>query len=290
MSDLPRGFLPVTTFGPAYPLDRLIQPFLSRHVQAVMVSYHYAKDMPADFPLAAFIDSGGFAAILPGSRVIETPEGLGTIERVSEDCADIEIVHPDAVHALQVAKATYGSPLDFPVPPSMGDAAERVRRLRLTLANARYVIELPRPERLTLFGAVQGWDVASYVACARELQAMGYRHLAIGGLVPRLGDLDLVERIVRAVRALQSESSDALHLFGLGHPDNLTRAFAWGATSTDSSSYVQYAARGQCWAGEMTPTDPSPLERSQAALRNLEACVRAVPATANIQPASANLN
>lgn len=286
MTDIPRGFLPVTTFGPTYPLDRLIQPFLGRHASAVMVSYHYAKDMPAHFRLAAFIDSGGFAALLPGSRVIETIEGLGAIERVSEDCADVEIVHPDAVHALQVAKATYGCPLDFPVPPSMDDAAERVRRLRLTLANARHALDLPRPERLTLFGPVQGWDVASYVACARELQAMGYRHLAIGGLVPRLGDLDLVERIVRAVRAMQSEA-DALHLFGLGHPDNLVRAFTWGATSTDSSSYVQYAARGQCWAGEM-PTGPSPLERSQAALRNLEACVRAVPATARLQPASAN--
>lgn len=289
MTDLPRGFLPVTTFGPAYPLDRLIQPFLGRHASVVMVSHHYARDMPADFPLAAFIDSGGFAALLPGSRVIETPEGLGAIERVSEDCADIEIVHPDAVHALQVAKATYGCPLDFPVPPSMDDSAERVRRLRLTLANARHALDLPRPGRLTLFGAVQGWDVPSYVACAGELQAMGYRHLAIGGLVPRLGDLDLVERIVRAVRALQPESDARMHLFGLGHPDNLARAFAWGATSTDSSSYVQYAARGQCWAGEM-PTDPSPLERSQAALRNLEACVRAVPASANIQIASANPN
>lgn len=284
MSDLPRGFLPVTTFGPAYPLDRLIQPFLSRHVQAVMVSCHYAKHMPADFPLAAFIDSGGFAALLPGSRVIETPEGLGAIERVSEDCADIEIVHPDAVHAQQVAKAAYGCPLDFPVPPSMDDAAERVRRLRLTLANARHALDLPRQEPLTLFGPVQGWDVASYVACARELQAMGYRHLAIGGLVPRLGDLDLVERIVRAVRALLSDV-DALHLFGLGHPDNLARAFTWGATSTDSSSYVQNAARGQCWEGD-TPTDPSPLERSQAALRNLARCMRAVPASSSVPRAS----
>lgn len=285
MSSIPRGFLPVTTFGHAYPLDRLIQPFLRRHVQAVMMSYHYAKQMPADFPLPAFLDSGGFACLLPGSMVIETPEGLGAIERVSEDCADIEIVHPDAVHALQVEKATYGCPLDFPVPPSMDDAAERLRRLRLTLANARYALAQPRPERLTLFGPVQGWDVASYVACAQELRSMGYRHLAIGGLVPRLGNLDLAERIVRAVRALQSESADALHLFGLGHPDNLTRAFAWGATSTDSSSYVQNAARGQCWESE-TPTDPSPLERSQAALRNLATCIASVPASLSIPRAS----
>lgn len=278
MHALPHGFLPVTTFGNAYPLDRLIQPFLPRLVPAVMVSYHFARNMPEGFPLPAFIDSGGFSALLPGARVLETPEGLGVIER--EDQEPTELIHPDDVHALQSRLAQWGCPLDFPIPPAITDPEELARRLRLTLANAHYALTLPRPERLTLFGVVVGWDAPSYAQCAGELLAMGYRHLAIGGLVPRLSDLVLLERIVRGVRTLQS-NTDALHLFGLGHPERVAQGMAWGATSTDSSSYVQNAARGISWEGEM-PEDPSPLERAQSALRNLRACVRAVSAPASV--------
>lgn len=274
MQTFPRGFLPVTTFGGDYPLDRLIQPFLPRFAPAVMVSYHFARNMPEGFPLPAFIDSGGFSALLPGATVRETAEGLGVIER--EDQEPTETIHPDDVHALQSRLAHWGCPLDFPIPPAITDPDERARRLRLTLANARYALTLPCPERLTLFGVVVGWDAPSYAQCARELQVMGYRHLAIGGLVPRLGDLELVERIVRAVRALQAET-DGLHLFGLGHPDRVAQAMAWGASSTDSSSYVQHSARGRCWEGEM-PDDPSPLERAHAALRNLQAVTLAISA------------
>ena len=42
------AYLPVTTFGDKYPLDRLLQPYLARLAGAVMVAYHYARQMTPD--------------------------------------------------------------------------------------------------------------------------------------------------------------------------------------------------------------------------------------------------
>src|SRR5687768_12755398 len=75
------AFVPVTTFGGRYPLDDLIRPYLSRLASAVMVSYHYAREAPADkLPeLPLFIDSGGFASLFERATVQEA-EGLGMID------------------------------------------------------------------------------------------------------------------------------------------------------------------------------------------------------------------
>lgn len=50
------------------------------------------------------------------------------------------------------------------------------------------------------------------------------------------------------------------------------QCLAWGATSTDSSSFVKYAARGRCFNPALSAPDGhslAPLARMQLALRNL---------------------
>ena len=44
-------------------------------------------------------------------------------------------------------------------------------------------------------GVAQGTTPQEYVACARELTAMGYTHLAIGGLLRRRGDSEKSRQI-----------------------------------------------------------------------------------------------
>lgn len=39
------AFMPVTTFGDKYPLDRMVRPYLRRVSQCLMVSYHYAQEV-----------------------------------------------------------------------------------------------------------------------------------------------------------------------------------------------------------------------------------------------------
>jgi helicase len=57
------AYVPVTTFGDKYPLDKLVQPYLPRLAQAVMVSFHYARQMSEPLRLPLLVDSGGFASL-----------------------------------------------------------------------------------------------------------------------------------------------------------------------------------------------------------------------------------
>ena len=71
-------YIPVTTFGSKYPLDALIQPYFPRIASAVMVSYHYARQMETPPRLPLMVDSGGFACLFDGSQV-EADQGLGCL-------------------------------------------------------------------------------------------------------------------------------------------------------------------------------------------------------------------
>src|SRR5213592_3397571 len=64
------AYIPVTTFGDTYPLDRLLTPYLPRLAQAVMVSFHYARQMEEPPRLPLFVDSGGFASLFSDARLV----------------------------------------------------------------------------------------------------------------------------------------------------------------------------------------------------------------------------
>lgn len=127
------AYIPVTTFGKKYPLDDLIRPYLPRLSAAVMVSYHYAKQMEQDFPhLPLMIDSGGFAALFKNSKVVRS-KGLGVIKIKKEKC--VETIHPADVLEFQEQTADIAFTLDFPI-PSGTDKKEAAKRLELTISNA----------------------------------------------------------------------------------------------------------------------------------------------------------
>jgi tRNA-guanine family transglycosylase len=260
------GYLPVTTFGTSYPMDGVIRPFLSRFADMLMVSYHYAQQMegvPQELPM--FIDSGGFAVLLQGAQIIEREDGLGFIRRTTED--GIDEITPEKVLALQEQHADWGSTLDFPIPPSIEDADERAKRLRLTLANAQWSLQSKSKDSLRVFGSVQGWDESSYLSCAKSLLSMGFRDLALGGFVPRTSDRALLLSITRGVRALMG-SDDLLHIFGMGEATMVRSLYQAGASTVDSSSFARAAASGKRWDGEWGINNPSTLERAHAAIAN----------------------
>lgn len=265
------AYLPVSTFGGEYPLDDLIRPFLPRFCDMIMVSFHYAKQMQIDQELPIFIDSGGFAVLLAGSEVMERPDGTGIILQTTEE--SVTEITPEAVLALQESKGQWGSSLDFPVPPSMTNVDEMSLRIRLTLANAQWAIQNKKCGDLRLFGSVQGWDLASYVDCAKQLLNMGYQDLALGGFVPRASNLELLTSVTRNVRSLMRDGG-LLHAFGIGEPRLVSHLFAAGATSIDSSSFVRAAASGKRWDGEWGIENPSGLERAHAAIANLRYAIR----------------
>lgn len=258
------AYIPVTTFGEKYPLDDLIRPYLPRLAPAAMVSFYYARKMNARPTFPLFIDSGGFASLFRNSRVLEE-DGLGVLETIIGD--DVEILRPSDVLEFQEQHADVAFTLDFPIPPSMA-ADEAQRRQRLTIANATWAISNRRRRDMPLYACVQGWSVSSYRKCAIAYSALGFEGIAVGGLIPRAGDVHTLLKIVSAIR--KATPTKPIHVFGLGNPSLVEALFQHGVQSVDSSSYVKLAANGRSWANpSIQLADASPIERLHLALCNL---------------------
>lgn len=260
------AYLPVTTFGQKYPLDSLVRPYLPRLAAGVMVSHYYARQMEEqDRPrLPVFVDSGGFVSLFTGAAVTEE-DGLGVVT-VSKEDGENDVLHPYQVLDYQEQVADVAFTLDFPIPPGM-DEAESRKRHRLTIANALWAIRNKRRRDLPLYACVQGFDPDSYRECAHAYRGMGFDGLAIGGLVPRSGDDQLVEDIVLSV--LDEADGLPVHVFGIGKPKTVKTLYELGVDSVDSSSYVKAAADGVIWPSGERLKDPSPTDRLHLALCNL---------------------
>jgi tRNA-guanine family transglycosylase len=260
------AYLPVTTFGKKYPLDDLIRPYLPRLASAVMVSHYYAQQMePEQRPsLPLWVDSGGFAALFEGSKILKKGD-VGLLELTHGDI--VETLHPKDVLAFQETHADVALTLDFPIPPGLS-LKESQRRQRLTIANALWALANRRRQSLRLYACIQAWDVASVRSCAEAYVGKDFDGVALGGLVPRAKDPDLVLSMVRTVREVVGDLP--IHVLGLGNPKLLPQIYAAGADSVDSSSYVQYAANGRLWSNpNLELNDPSPTDRLHLALCNL---------------------
>lgn len=228
------SFFPVTTFGDKFPLDKLVQPYLKRLSQGIMVSHYYAQEMKERPNLPIFIDSGGFASIFEGSEIIDYA-----------DCASIktkegEEIHPLKVLEFQEKNADLAATLDFLIPPGM-DKTEAQRRQKLTIKNALYALTQKRSRTLFLYASLQCWDEYSARESAREYVKAGFDGIGIGGLVPRINDIEYIRTIVNAVR--EEAPKLAVHVFGIGKPEVLKILWQLGVDSIDSSSYIRNAVK-----------------------------------------------
>jgi len=259
------AYIPVTTFGAKYPLDELIRPYLPRLASALMVSYHYAKQMKVRPDLPLLIDSGGFASLFQGARICKIG-GVGILE-IPQEGGGIDTLTPGGVLAFQEANADVAFTLDFPIPPSMS-ARDAEERLDLTIANAYWALENRRSRTMKLYACLQGLDFDGYMACAQELAEGAFDGFAIGGLVPRVSDRKELYRIVEGVRKITE--GKPLHVLGLGKPELIEHLYALGVQSVDSSSYVKLAADGRSWKQpDITLQDAATMERLYLAISNL---------------------
>ncbi len=265
-------FVPVTTLTGEFPLDDLVRPFIGRLSKCALVSMHDARGVAAktvDVP--RMLDSGGFAVLREGSR-IEEVGALGTVVTREEDGTELTL-SPLSVLQRQEELADIGFTLDFPVPPGT-EREEALRRMRLTVANARWAVANRRRRDLVLFGGVVGETAEDYVNMAKEMVGTGVDGLAIGGMVPRAGNWDLVEEIVRGVVSVAGNIP--VHVFGIGKPSRVQALFGLGATSCDSSSYVRAAAEGRVW-GMGRVESPDMATKLHGALSNLACASGLVP-------------
>jgi hypothetical protein len=124
---------------------------------------------------------------------------------------------------------------DLNNPPERAVDAAVQQRFAITLANADTFLGLVRREGMPFepLGAVQGWSPKSMAEAAHRLECMGYRYLAIGGLVPL--KVDAIKSVLTAIRE-RIKPETQIHLLGFAKADSIREFTEFGITSFDSTS------------------------------------------------------
>jgi hypothetical protein len=92
--------------------------------------------------------------------------------------------------------------------------------------------------RLQPLGVAQGWSAKSYASAVTALEKIGYRYIAVGGLVP----LKTTEILTTLAAVHETKSRDTrLHLLGITRIDALSDFERFGAVSFDSTSPLKRA-------------------------------------------------
>ena len=136
-------------------------------------------------------------------------------------------------HGVSPDHIIFDCDLNNPPEQAVGDAVRQ--RYAITLANAEAFLGLVRREGMPFepIGPVQGWSPKSMAEAAYRLERMGYRYLAIGGLVPL--KVAAIKAVLSAIRErLQPDTK--IHLLGFAKADNIHEFTDFGITSFDSTS------------------------------------------------------
>ncbi|GEM50129.1 hypothetical protein [Deinococcus cellulosilyticus] len=259
-------FIPVTTYGRWFPIDSQIQPHLPKFVDDVMVSYQFAQHMKKRPPLTLWIDSGGYATHRPIARVLPMKDRAGfTVAG--------EVLTPEKVLAFQERHADVGFTLDFILVPDLG-TAECTRRYDWTIQNALWAQQHRTNMRMQLYASVQALCPTTAREAARIYRQQGMDGIGVGGLVPRIRDWKALTRILEAV--LEEAGNTPVHAFGLGTPALLKLLQKMGVSSSDSSSYVQWAGFQKNWKGRVATAPLSEAATVRLALSNLSELLQTV--------------
>jgi hypothetical protein len=112
------------------------------------------------------------------------------------------------------------------------------QQITLDLADVFLARCRARKTRFQPVGVAQGWSPASYAAAVRNLQKIGYRRIALGGMVPlKTGEILACLREISAT----CEAYTQLHLLGITRRDNISEFASYGVTSFDSTSAFRQA-------------------------------------------------
>jgi cytoplasmic iron level regulating protein YaaA (DUF328/UPF0246 family) len=116
-------------------------------------------------------------------------------------------------------------------------------RYELTINNAEeFLVEHRRLELdWQPIGAVQGWDPRSYADAARKYVAMGYKYIALGGLV-RTHSSEIAKILQEVHRVVPSDVD--IHLFGIARFQFMKDFYELGVRSVDSASMLRKAWLG----------------------------------------------
>ncbi len=132
----------------------------------------------------------------------------------------------------------YGASVDHLIVPAF--YVDKQFRYDLTMQNAADFLKEHHKRGLNWepIGSVQGWDPKSYADAVAAYIKMGYRNLALGGLV-RCSTKEIIE-VLKDVKP-RLKPGIGLHLFGIARPQALPIFASMGVTSVDSASHLRRA-------------------------------------------------
>lgn len=115
-----------------------------------------------------------------------------------------------------------------------------VSRQRLTLELAAEFFRKCRALRAPFgrIGVAQGWSPESYARSVTELQRIGYRRIALGGMVPL--KTDEIIQVLAAADAVRRRDTE-IHLLGVTRTERLDVFARLGVTSFDTTSPLRRA-------------------------------------------------
>lgn len=112
---------------------------------------------------------------------------------------------------------------------------EAKARFDITLTNAEEFYRLAAGDDFPFepMGAVQGWSPASMADAAKKLESMGYKYLAIGGMVPLKPEA--IKTVLAFIRS-KIRNDTKLHVLGFAKAESVHEFTGFGITSFDSTS------------------------------------------------------
>ncbi len=120
------------------------------------------------------------------------------------------------------------------------DLTEGKRRWKITLDNAKDFIQShkKRGSNFTPIAGCQGYDVESQVEMFKQQQDMGYKYIALGGLV-RSKTTEILS-VLEGVNRIRKPGVQ-IHLFGVARPEAITAFSDAGVNSIDSARFLRQA-------------------------------------------------
>lgn len=173
----------------------------------------------------------------------------GAFSYVSKDIPTITV--EQAVYTYDLYDFDLGASVDhIPLSEIVRDGKktaltdrERRRRITITRDNAERFIKLHHDQSSQFIpvGVIQGTKASDYANQVGDYFDMGYRHLALGGLVPRSDSevLDIVKQVDKGFSRLPKRPW--LHLFGIFRPLLQEQFRQHGVNSFDSATYFRKA-------------------------------------------------
>ena len=175
-------------------------------------------------------DCGAFSYVKEESPPITTDEVIEFYERCGFDFG----ISVDHVILGFEAGGT-------PNLPGLDNAPAEWRQrqdITLEMANEFFCQCRFRSTGFTPLGVAQGWSPESYAFAVAKLQKMGYRRIALGGMVP-LKTTSILQ-CLEAIGAVRTPRTE-FHMLGVTRCEHITQFQNFGVTSFDSTSPLRQA-------------------------------------------------